>query len=119
MRPAGVVRARRDIGGDAPASWANCSWSPSPAASNAVAIACWRASPQISSPSSTPPERQSAWWRTNNSSALEVLAMRRAFQNTMRDELVEAVEPLTGRAVEAFLSDTLHEPDVAVEIFLS
>ena len=50
--------------------------------------------------------------------AAEVLAMRRAFQNTMRDDLVAAVERLTGRAVEAFLSDNLHEPDVAVEIFL-
>ena len=49
---------------------------------------------------------------------LEVLAMRRAFQNTMRDELVAAVEQLTGRTVEAFLSDNLHNPDVAVEIFL-
>jgi uncharacterized protein YbcI len=50
--------------------------------------------------------------------ALEVLAMRRAFQNTMRDDLIAAVERLTGRNVEAFLSDNLHEPDVAVEIFL-
>ena len=50
--------------------------------------------------------------------ALEVLAMRRAFQNTMRDDLVAAVERLTGREVEAFLSDNLFEPDVAVEIFL-
>jgi uncharacterized protein YbcI len=50
--------------------------------------------------------------------ALEVLAMRRAFQNTMREELIAAVERLTGRAVEAFLSDNLHEPDVAVEVFL-
>jgi uncharacterized protein YbcI len=49
---------------------------------------------------------------------LEVLAMRRAFQHTMRAELVAAVEALTGRTVEAFLSDNLHEPDVAVEIFL-
>ena len=49
---------------------------------------------------------------------LEVLAMRRAFQDTMRQELVAAVEALTGRTVEAFLSDNLHEPDVAVEIFL-
>jgi uncharacterized protein YbcI len=49
---------------------------------------------------------------------LEVLAMRRAFQNTMREELVAAVEQLTGRTVEAFLSDNLHDPDVAVEIFL-
>lgn len=50
--------------------------------------------------------------------AVEVLAMRRAFQNTMRDELVSTVQTLTGRTVEAFLSDNLHEPDVAVEIFL-
>ena len=50
--------------------------------------------------------------------AVEVLAMRRAFQNTMRDELIAAVERLTSRSVEAFLSDNLHEPDVAVEIFL-
>jgi uncharacterized protein YbcI len=50
--------------------------------------------------------------------AVEVLAMRRAFQNTMRDELVAAVERLTGRAVEAFLSDNLYDPDVAVEVFL-
>ncbi len=49
---------------------------------------------------------------------VEVLAMRRAFQNTMRDDLVAAVERLTGRTVEAFLSDNLHDPDVAVEIFL-
>ena len=48
----------------------------------------------------------------------EVLAMRRAFQDTMRHALVAAVEALTGRTVEAFLSDNLHEPDVAVEIFL-
>ena len=49
---------------------------------------------------------------------VEVLAMRRAFQNTMREDLVEAVERITGRTVEAFLSDNLYEPDVAVEIFL-
>ncbi len=53
-----------------------------------------------------------------NGKAVEVLAMRRAFQNTMRDDLVAAVERLTGRAVEAFLSDNLHDPDVAVEVFL-
>jgi uncharacterized protein YbcI len=50
--------------------------------------------------------------------AVEVLAMRRAFQNTMRTELIGAVELLPGRTVEAFLSDNLHDPDVAVEIFL-
>jgi len=50
--------------------------------------------------------------------ATEVLAMRRAFQDTMRDDLVAVVERLTGRTVEAFLSDNLHDPDVAVEVFL-
>ena len=50
--------------------------------------------------------------------ATEVLAMRRAFQDAMRNDLVAAVERLTGRTVEAFLSDNLHAPDVAVEIFL-
>lgn len=50
--------------------------------------------------------------------ATEVLAMRRAFQDTMRDDLVAAVERLSGRTVEAFLSDNLHAPDVAVEVFL-
>jgi uncharacterized protein YbcI len=49
---------------------------------------------------------------------LQVLAMRRALQNTMRDDMIMAVEQLTGRSVEAFLSDNLHQPDVAVEIFL-
>jgi uncharacterized protein YbcI len=50
--------------------------------------------------------------------AVQVLAMRRAFQNTMREEMIAAVERLTSRKVEAFLSDNLHDPDVAVEIFL-
>ena len=50
--------------------------------------------------------------------ALEVLAMRRAFQDTMREDLIAAIERLTHRKVEAFLSDNLYEPDVAVEIFL-
>ena len=50
--------------------------------------------------------------------SLEVLAMRRAFQGTMREDLIAAVERLSGRQVEAFLSDNLHDPDVAVEIFL-
>ncbi|HEX4364371.1 MAG TPA: DUF2294 domain-containing protein [Solirubrobacteraceae bacterium] len=48
----------------------------------------------------------------------EVLAMRRAFQDTMREDLVAVIERLSGRSVEAFLSDNLADPDVAVEIFL-
>ena len=50
--------------------------------------------------------------------ATEVLAMRRAFQDTMREDLIATVETLTGRTVEAFLSNNLHDPDVAVEVFL-
>jgi hypothetical protein len=36
----------------------------------------------------------------------------------MREDLIATVETLTGRTVEAFLSDNLHDPDVAVEVFL-
>ncbi|MGI8728970.1 MAG: DUF2294 domain-containing protein [Solirubrobacteraceae bacterium] len=50
--------------------------------------------------------------------SLQVLAMRRAFQQTMRNDMIAAVETITTRRVEAFLSDNLHDPDVAVEIFL-
>ena len=42
--------------------------------------------------------------------ALEVLAMRRAFQDTMREDLISAVETLTGRSVEAFLRTTCTTP---------
>jgi uncharacterized protein YbcI len=47
-----------------------------------------------------------------------VLASRKAYQNTMRSDLVELVEKLTGRKVLAFLSDNHLEPDVAVESFV-
>ena len=47
-----------------------------------------------------------------------VLATRRTFQRTMRDDLVAAVERLTGRSVTAFLSDQHANPDVSVEIFV-
>jgi uncharacterized protein YbcI len=50
--------------------------------------------------------------------APEVLAMRRAVQSSMRDDLIAAVEQITGRTVEAFLSANLAEPDVAAEVFL-
>jgi len=50
--------------------------------------------------------------------ATQVLAMRRAFQTTMRADLIAIVERITGRTVEAFLSDNLHDPDVAVEVFI-
>jgi len=53
-----------------------------------------------------------------NGHAADVLAMRRHYQNSMRDDLVAAVEGITGATVEAFLSDNLHDPDLAVEIFI-
>jgi uncharacterized protein YbcI len=47
-----------------------------------------------------------------------VLRLRHAFQETMRDELVAAVERLTQRTVQAFMSANHTEPDAAAEIFL-
>ena len=47
-----------------------------------------------------------------------VLTMRKAFQCTMRHELVAGIEAILGRKVTAFLSDNHIDPDVAVEVFL-
>ena len=47
-----------------------------------------------------------------------VLTMRKAFQSTMRTELVTGIESILGRRVAAFMSDNHIAPDVAVEIFL-
>ena len=47
-----------------------------------------------------------------------VLRLRRAFQDTMSDELIAAVERLTQRTVQAFMSANHTEPDAAAEIFL-
>jgi uncharacterized protein YbcI len=47
-----------------------------------------------------------------------VLAMRNLVQRTMADELRKSVERLTGRHVDAFMSDNHLEPDMAVEIFV-
>jgi uncharacterized protein YbcI len=47
-----------------------------------------------------------------------VLDLRRTFQETMREELTEAVESLTGRKVRAFMSANHIEPDLAAEIFV-
>ena len=47
-----------------------------------------------------------------------VLHLRREFQDTMRDDLVAAVERLTQRSVQAFMSANHTEPDAAAEIFL-
>ena len=46
------------------------------------------------------------------------MGMRRRYQGTMRDELVAVVTEQTGRKVEAFLSDNVIDPDVAVEFFV-
>lgn len=47
-----------------------------------------------------------------------VLSMRKAYQDTMRTELIEAIEQITGRTVVAFLSDNHIDPDVAIESFV-
>jgi uncharacterized protein YbcI len=47
-----------------------------------------------------------------------VLDTRRAYQQTMREDLVAAIETITGREVVAFLSDNHIDPDVAVESFV-
>lgn len=47
-----------------------------------------------------------------------VLGMRREFQRTMEDDLVGAVEELTGCKVVAFMSDNHVDPDMAAELFV-
>jgi uncharacterized protein YbcI len=47
-----------------------------------------------------------------------VLGMRREFQQTMGQDLIAAVERLTGRRVKAFMSDNHVDPDLAAEMFV-
>jgi uncharacterized protein YbcI len=47
-----------------------------------------------------------------------VLDMRKAYQSTMRRDLVAGVEAITGRKVIAFLSDNHIDPDIAIESFV-
>jgi uncharacterized protein YbcI len=47
-----------------------------------------------------------------------VLEMRKAYQLTMRDDLIAGVEAITGRRVIAFLSDNHIDPDIAIESFV-
>jgi uncharacterized protein YbcI len=47
-----------------------------------------------------------------------VLENRKAYQNTMREALIAAVEECSGREVVAFLSDNHLDPDYAVESFV-
>jgi uncharacterized protein YbcI len=48
----------------------------------------------------------------------EVLQLRRAFQDNMRQDLVAVIERLTERKVEAFMSANHANPDAGAEIFL-
>ncbi len=47
-----------------------------------------------------------------------VLDTRKAFQMTMREDLVSGIEQIMGRKVIAFLSDNHIDPDFAVETFV-
>lgn len=47
-----------------------------------------------------------------------VLQMRSAVQDTMRDDLTEAVERLSQRRVIAFMSQNHIDPDLASEVFV-
>ena len=47
-----------------------------------------------------------------------VLASRKAYQSTMRGDLINTVEQITGRTVLAFMSDNHLDPDIAVECFV-
>jgi uncharacterized protein YbcI len=47
-----------------------------------------------------------------------VLDLRRAYQETMRDDLTAGVEQITGRRVIAFLSANHIDPDIAIESFV-
>jgi uncharacterized protein YbcI len=48
----------------------------------------------------------------------EVQQLRRAFQDTMKADLVETIERLTNGTVSAFMSANHSDPDVAAEIFV-
>jgi uncharacterized protein YbcI len=47
-----------------------------------------------------------------------VLDLRKAYQNTMGEELIAGVEEISGRKVIAFLSDNHIDPDIAIESFV-
>lgn len=47
-----------------------------------------------------------------------VLTNRRAYQRTMREELIAGIEEIMGRRVKAFMSDNHIDPDLAVEVFV-
>jgi uncharacterized protein YbcI len=47
-----------------------------------------------------------------------MLEVRKAYQSTMRDDLVAGVEQITARKVTAFLSDNHIDSDIAVDTFI-
>jgi uncharacterized protein YbcI len=47
-----------------------------------------------------------------------VLDTRKKFQFAMREDLIRGVEALTGRTVDAFLSENHIDPDIAIETFV-
>jgi uncharacterized protein YbcI len=50
--------------------------------------------------------------------AEEVRSMRRQLLETTRGDVIQAVQDLTGRGVQAFLCDVHLDPDVAAEVIL-
>jgi uncharacterized protein YbcI len=62
----------------------------------------------------TPVERTLA----DDGKAQTIEHVRGELQETMREQMVESVEAISGRRVRAFLSANQAEPDVAVETFL-
>jgi uncharacterized protein YbcI len=53
-----------------------------------------------------------------NGEAPLVMELRQRFQQTMSEDLIAAVEGLTGRTVLAFVSGNHIEPDMAIETFV-
>jgi uncharacterized protein YbcI len=47
-----------------------------------------------------------------------VLELRHAYQQTMRNDLIDGVEKLTGRHVIAFMSANHLDPDIGIESFV-
>src|SRR4051812_23129161 len=62
----------------------------------------------------TPGERYLA----DSDRAEQVLDMRRAYQDAMGADCIAAIEDLTGRTVQAFMSANHIEPDLAAEVFI-
>ena len=48
----------------------------------------------------------------------EVETMRRAYQDSIKDDAAAAIEQITGRKVRAFMSANHVDPDLAVEFFM-